>query len=91
MMGNDWLTCEICVADGVRRWHGQGRHWASLVAQMVRNLPAMQEMQVPSLCGEDPLEKVMAARSNILAWRNPRTKEPGRLQSMDSKELDTTE
>ena len=58
---------------------------------MVRNLPSMQEMQVRSLGGEDPLEKVMATHSSILAWRNPWTKEPGWLQSMDSKELDVTE
>ena len=42
--------------------------WTSLVAQMVKDLPAMQETQVPSLGGEDPLEKEMATHSNILAW-----------------------
>ena len=46
---------------------------------MVKNLPAMQETHVPSLGQEDPLEKGMAARSSILAWRIPRTEEPGRL------------
>ena len=54
----------------------------SLVAQMVKNLPAMQETQVQSLCQEDPLEKGMATHSNILAWRIPWTEEPSRLQSM---------
>ena len=44
---------------------------ASLVAQLVRNLPAMQETQVQSLCWEDPLEKGMATHSNILAWEIP--------------------
>ena len=44
---------------------------------MVKNLPAMQETQVPSLGREDPLEKGMAAHSRILAWRVPRTEEPG--------------
>ena len=55
---------------------------ASLVAQMVKNLPPMQETQVRSLGQEDPLEKGLASHSSILAWRIPWTKEPGRLQSM---------
>ena len=45
--------------------------WASLVAQMVKNLPAMQETWVRSLGWEDPLEKRMATHSSILAWRIP--------------------
>ena len=45
--------------------------WASLVAQMVNNPPAMQETWVQSLGWEDPLEEVMATRSSILAWRIP--------------------
>ena len=49
---------------------------------MVKNLPAMQETQVPSLGQEDPLEKEMATHSGILAWKIPRTEEPGGLQSM---------
>ena len=52
---------------------------ASLVAQMVKNLPAMQETQVRSLDQEDPLEKGMATHSSILAWRIPGTEEPGWL------------
>ena len=56
--------------------------WDSLVAQTVKNLPAMQEMRVWSLGWEDPLEKEMATHSSILAWRIPWTEEPGRLQSM---------
>ena len=53
----------------------------SLVAQTVRNLPAMQETWVLSLGQEDPLEKEMATCSSILAWRIPWTEEPGGLQS----------
>ena len=45
---------------------------ASLIAQIVKNLPAMQETQVPSLGGEDPLEEEMATHSIVLAWREPR-------------------
>ena len=55
---------------------------ASLVAQMVKRLPAMWETQVQSLSWEDPLEKEMATHSNILAWKIPWTEEPGRPQSM---------
>ena len=55
---------------------------ASLVAQMVKNLPAMQETQVQSLGREDPLEKRMASHSSILAWRMPWTEEPLGLQSV---------
>ena len=51
----------------------------------------MQETQVRSLGWEDPLEKGMATHSSILAWRIPWTEEPGGLQSMGHKELDTTE
>ena len=55
---------------------------ASLVAQMVKRLPAMRETRVRSLGGEDPLEKEMATYSSTLAWKIPWTEEPGRLQSM---------
>ena len=48
----------------------------SLLAQVVKDLPEMQEAQVPSLGQKDPLEKGMAVHSSILAWRNPQTKEP---------------
>ena len=54
----------------------------SLVAQMVERLPAMRETLVQSLDWEDPLEKEMATRYSILAWRIPWTEEPGRLWSM---------
>ena len=55
---------------------------ASLVAQTVKNLPAMRENQVQSLGWEDLLEKGMTTHSSILAWRIPWTEEAGRLQSM---------
>ena len=51
----------------------------ALVAQLVKNLPAMQETGVPSVDWEDPLEKEMATHSSILAWRIPWTEEPGGL------------
>ena len=67
--------------------------WASLVAQLVKNLPAMPETWVGSLGWEDPLEKgkathsmekAMAPHSSTLAWKTPWMEEPGRLQSMGS-------
>ena len=60
---------------------------ASLVAQTVKNLPAMRESQIPSLGQEDPPEKGMATPSSILAWRIPWTEEPGRLQSRGSQRV----
>ena len=56
----------------------------SLVAQMVKHLPAIRETQVQSLGREDPLEKEMATHSSTLAWKIPWMEEPGRLQSMGS-------
>ena len=63
-----------------------GKSGASLVAQMVKNLPTMQETQVQSLGWEDPLEEGVATHSSVLAWRIPWTEESGRLQSMGHKE-----
>ena len=60
---------------------------ASLVAQVVKNPPAMQETQVQSQGREDPPEKRIATHSSVLAWRIPWTKEPGRLQSMGSQRV----
>ena len=60
---------------------------ASLVAQMVKRLPAMWETRVQSLGWEDLLEKEMATHSSIRAWRIPGTEEPGRLQSMGSQRV----
>ena len=61
--------------------------WASLVAQMVKNLPAMLETWVRSLGREDTLEKEMATHSSILAWRIPWTEKPGGPQSMGSQRV----
>ena len=59
----------------------------TLVAEMVKNLPAMQETWVQSLGREDPLEEEMATHCSILAWRLPWTEEPGALQSMGSRRV----
>ena len=64
--------------------------WASLVAQVVRSLPAMQETWVQSSGWEDPLAKRMATHPSILAWTIPGTEEPGGLQSTGSQEWDMT-
>ena len=61
--------------------------WASLVVQMIKNLPVMQETQVWSLDGEDPMEKGMAMNSSIFACRIPGTEEPSELQSMGSQRV----
>ena len=61
--------------------------WASLVAQLVKNLPAAQEIRVQSLGRGDPLEKEMATHSSILAWKISWTEEPGGLQSIGSQRV----
>ena len=58
---------------------------------MVKRLLAMWETRVQSMGWEDPLKKEMATHSSTLTWKIPRIEEPGRLQSMESKELDMTE
>ena len=58
--------------------------WASLVAQLVKNPPAMWETRVQSLAREDPLEKGMATHSSILAWRTPRTVYPWACEESDT-------
>ena len=78
-----------CIVQGVAKsqtqlsdFHFTSLHYitmASLVAQQVKNLPAMQETWVRSLGWEDPLEKGTATHSSILAWRIPQTEEPGGL------------
>ena len=75
MLARSW---EECVS---------GISWASLVAQVVKHLPTMQETQVRSLGQEDPLEKEMATHSSTLAWKIPRVEEPGRLQPMGSQRV----
>ena len=78
--------------------HGFAKSWtrlsdftsligASLVAQRLKHLPAMQETWVQSLSREDPLEKEMGTHSSILAWRIPWMEEPGRLHSMGSQRV----
>ena len=64
--------------------------WASLVAQLVKNLSSMQKIRVWFLGQEDPLEKEMATHFSILAWRIPWTEKAGRPQSLGSQELDMT-
>ena len=66
------------------------KYGASLVAQSVKNLLATEETQVQFLGREDPNEKEMATYSTILAWKIPRTEEPGRPQSMGSQQSNTT-
>ena len=95
-----WLLCFIlCLSllrnwsekAGTRRWYFEGTNSnrASLVAQTVKNLPAIQKTWIQSLCWEDPLEEGMATHSSILAWRIPWTEEPGGLQTMGSQESQT--
>ena len=60
---------------------------ASVVAQLVKNLTAMQKIQVQSLGWEDPLKEEMATHPSILAWRIPWTEEPGRPQSLGSQRV----
>ena len=65
------MLCDIgCVLSHFR---------SSLIAQLVKNLPAVQETQVRSLGWEDPLEKELATHSSVLAWKIPLTEEPGGL------------
>ena len=59
----------------------------SLVAQLLKNPPVVQETWVQSLGGEGPLEKRMATHSSILVWKIPWTEEPGGLQSMGSQRV----
>ena len=62
-------------------------HWASLVAQLGKNLPAKQETWVRSLGWEDPLEKEIATHPSILAWKISSTEKPGGLQSMGAQRV----
>ena len=71
-------------------WLGKLRLGVSLVAQSEQNLPATQETWIQFLGQENPLEEGMATHSSILAWRIPRTEEPGGLQSVGLQELNVT-
>ena len=89
----------VCTAEDPRSIPGSGRSagegvgyplqysWASLMAQLVKNPPALWEIWVQSLGWEDPLEKGKATHSSILAWRILWTEEPGGLQSMGSQRV----
>ena len=91
------LTCNILEQNFEKEWkspifgntltHLFVSQGASLVAQTVKNQPAMQETQVQSLGWEESLEKWMTTQSSILAWRIPWTEKPGGLQSMDSQRV----
>ena len=78
-------TGDLGLIPGSGRFPGEGigyplqYSWASLVAQMVKNLPAVWETWVRSLGWEDPVEEGMATHLSILAWRIPLTEEPGGL------------
>ena len=94
--GSSWglppllLHTACCTIPSLEIRHTSHRVVYFLVAQMVRNLPAVQETQVQSLGQEDFLEKGMATHSSMLAWRIPWT-ENGVLQSTGYKDLDKTE
>ena len=72
----------LCSQKGTSEKNNYWYFRTSLVAQTVKNLPAMQKTWVQFLCWEDSLEEGMATHSRILAWRIPWTEKPGRLQSM---------
>ena len=65
-------------------------YYLLLMAEKVKRLPAIQETRVRALGWEDPLEKEMAIHSSTIAWKIPRTEEPGRLQSMGSQRVGHT-
>ena len=75
----------LSMADRIFRFVDGTQCWASLVSWMMKNLPAVRKTQVQSLGREDNLEKGMAARSSIPAWRIPRIEEPGGLWSTGSQ------
>ena len=77
----------VVVALRGSQWTGMSRSFASILAQMVKNLPARQEAWVRSVGQEDPLEKGVATHTSILVWRISWTEEPGGLQSIGSQKL----
>ena len=88
----DRLSLNVCILQSTKDIYIAYLHsWVSLMAQMVKNLPAKQEIWVCSLSQEDPLEKGMAIHSSILAWRISWIEEPSRLQSLSCKESDISE
>ena len=89
----EWIARDPGSVLGLVRSAGEGigyspqYSWASLVAQLVKNPPAMRETWVQSLGWEGPLEKEMAIHSSTIAWKIPWIEEPGRLQSMGSQRV----
>ena len=83
LVGSLEMKILVCVQCRVPRAYFDIQY-SSLVAQLVKNLPAMQDAWVRSLGQEDPLEEGMATHSSILAWRIPWTEEPGGLPSVGS-------
>ena len=85
------LSNFTCFHLEVNRERQMGAHgekcWASLVAQTLKSLPAVQETRIRSLGQEDALEKERATHSSILAWRIPWTEEPAGLQSIESQRV----
>ena len=80
-----WSSCS-CKELVMTEWLNNNETWtASLVAQIIKNLPTMQVTQIQSVSQEDPLKKRMATNSSILACRIQWTEKPGRLQSMESQ------
>ena len=86
-IGRSYLQYVYLTQDSYPEYTVKSYKQASLVAQMVKNPPAMQETQVQSLGQEDPLEKGITTHSRILAWRIPWTEEPNRLQSVGSQRV----
>ena len=92
-----WISKTLCLLNEAsqRRSHSQSLHiiWnylyknSSLVAQMVKNLPAMWETRFNPQGWQDPLEKEIAIHSSIPAWRIPWIEEPGRLESVESQRV----
>ena len=87
---NDWT--ELCSWEslgqrGLKEFRQFHKQRASLVAQVVKNQPAMRETWVQSLDQEDPLKKGMAIHSSILAWSIPWTETPGGLQSIGEQRV----
>ena len=80
MTNDDYLSLQNFI-------YAYEERWTFLVAQMVKNLPAMQDTWTQSPSQEDFLEKEIATHSSTPAWRNPWTKEPGKLQSMESQRI----
>ena len=92
LWSKDKFTIACFDSTPLEKWQALRAIQASLMTQMVKNLPVMQETWVRPLGWEDPLEKEMATHSSIFAWRIPWTEEPGRPKFLGvTKESDTIE